>query len=437
MLAGFARLDVTPPLGTPMAGYNRRREAEGILDLIELNAVAFNDGENTSVIISADFLGITQDRSLQIREMIEAELGVPANNVITAATHTHTSVRFGKRVDVSLKSTPSTELESEEYIYILLRKFVDVARLAIADMKEATFSVGEAQTSKQISFVRRFLMKNGEVRSFPKYIPDPNIVRAIGEPDNTLRLVRIERAGAKDIAIANFSTHPDTTTGSFLSADWPGHSRRYFEAENPNVNCIMLVGAQGDTNHIDVTKEGSQYGPEHSRAIGRVIADAINDAWKNTSPIKTDKVASDVRPVFNRTRTDGLERYEESKQFLEDYYAKRIKAHAQEIAAARRVINIRIMPIFQSLNVTAMKVGDLAFVGFGGEAFTEYANRSRASQPDKFVIAITCANGYQGYLPTRSSYEDGGYESGSSAFSMTLEEEVVGTAIDMLKDLYE
>jgi hypothetical protein len=420
-----------------MAGYNRKRYAEGILDLIELNAVAFNDGESTSVIIMADFVGITQERISQIKKLIEDELGIPANNAFIAATHTHTAIRFSAPEFTISPVSAGTAIDDENYIAVLLRKFVDVARLAVNDMSEATFSVGEAQTSRQISFVRRFLMKNGEVRSFPKYIPDPNIVRALGDPDNTLRLVRITREGAKDIAIANFSTHPDTTTGSLFSADWPGHSRRYFEEEHPDVNCIMLVGPQGDTNHIDVTLEGRQYGPDKSREIGRVIADAINEAWKNTNPIKTDKIATDARVVYNRSRTDGLEKYDECMQFLEDYYAKRIKAHAQEIAAARRVVNIRNIPVFRTVPVSAMKVGDIAFVGFGGEAFTEYANRTRASQPDKYVISITCCNGYQGYLPTRSAYEDGGYESGSSAFSTTLEEEVVGEAIDMLNKLYE
>ena len=214
MLAGFARIDVTPPLGTLMSGYNRPRYAEGILDPIELNAVAFNDGENTSIIIAADFLGITMDRVEQIRSMIEAELGVPKNNVLIAATHTHTSIKFGIPEFAPTLERRQTVIDNPNTIHIVLRKFMDVARMAIDDMKEATFAVGEAQTERQISFVRRFLMKNGEVRSFPKVIPDPNIVRAIGEPDNTLRMVRIIREGGDDIAIANFSTHPDTTTGS-------------------------------------------------------------------------------------------------------------------------------------------------------------------------------------------------------------------------------
>ena len=41
--AGFAKVDVTPPLGSPMAGYARERISDGILDPIELVALAVND----------------------------------------------------------------------------------------------------------------------------------------------------------------------------------------------------------------------------------------------------------------------------------------------------------------------------------------------------------------------------------------------------------
>ena len=49
--AGFARVDVTPPLGTPIAGYFSVRLSEGVRDPIELNAVAL--GNETSAKSSA------------------------------------------------------------------------------------------------------------------------------------------------------------------------------------------------------------------------------------------------------------------------------------------------------------------------------------------------------------------------------------------------
>ena len=54
--AGFARVDITPPLGSPLAGNSRYRPADRILDPLELNCVAFSDGENKAVLIAADLL---------------------------------------------------------------------------------------------------------------------------------------------------------------------------------------------------------------------------------------------------------------------------------------------------------------------------------------------------------------------------------------------
>ena len=54
MKAGFGRLDMTPPLGTPLAGYYEQRLATGVRDSLSLNAIALSDGEHTAVVITAD-----------------------------------------------------------------------------------------------------------------------------------------------------------------------------------------------------------------------------------------------------------------------------------------------------------------------------------------------------------------------------------------------
>ena len=51
--AGFGRIDITPPLGVSVQGYYEKRLADGILDPLELNCVAFSDGENKAVLITA------------------------------------------------------------------------------------------------------------------------------------------------------------------------------------------------------------------------------------------------------------------------------------------------------------------------------------------------------------------------------------------------
>ena len=56
--AGFARVDVTPPLGSYISGYFEERFAEGVLDPIQLNALAVSDGTVTDLIIISDFIGV-------------------------------------------------------------------------------------------------------------------------------------------------------------------------------------------------------------------------------------------------------------------------------------------------------------------------------------------------------------------------------------------
>ena len=73
--AGFARVDVTPPLGTPIAGYFKQRLSNGVLDPIELNAIAFGNESELAVLIAADFTGMTMKRITPLRSKIAAVIG--------------------------------------------------------------------------------------------------------------------------------------------------------------------------------------------------------------------------------------------------------------------------------------------------------------------------------------------------------------------------
>ena len=90
--SGFARLDVTPPLGTIIAGYFEPRYASGVIDPLELNAIAFSDGENTSLLITFDALGMREMFCTEIRNLIAERTGVPADHIILSCLHQHTSV---------------------------------------------------------------------------------------------------------------------------------------------------------------------------------------------------------------------------------------------------------------------------------------------------------------------------------------------------------
>ena len=55
---GFGRVNITPPMGINVVGYAIVRKAEGVLDELEINAVAVADGKKKAVFISVDNIAI-------------------------------------------------------------------------------------------------------------------------------------------------------------------------------------------------------------------------------------------------------------------------------------------------------------------------------------------------------------------------------------------
>nr|MBQ4319525.1 hypothetical protein [Clostridia bacterium] len=89
--AGFARVCVTPPLGTPMSGYFSPRYASGVHDDLYATAVAFDNGEQKAVIIGIDIAGMKNQWWRDGCIKMTAEFcGIPESAVILNCSHTHT-----------------------------------------------------------------------------------------------------------------------------------------------------------------------------------------------------------------------------------------------------------------------------------------------------------------------------------------------------------
>ena len=57
--AGFARVDITPPMGSFMPGYFKDRRAKEVLDPLQINCVAFSDGKRKALVMQVDTEGIS------------------------------------------------------------------------------------------------------------------------------------------------------------------------------------------------------------------------------------------------------------------------------------------------------------------------------------------------------------------------------------------
>ena len=425
---GFARLDVTPPLGSALAGYFHIRESVGVLDPIFLNAVVIeSDGERIAV-ITGDFLSMYLTQATQIRTFVARETGIPEDHILMQSLHQHTSVTAG--------NTPDFYREN------LQRKYADAVKLALDDLTESTVTVGEKEAAEPVSFIRRYRMKDGTVMTNPGFL-NPDIDHPLGKADNTVRLLRFHREGKGDIAVVGFQTHPDTLGGHRFSADWPGFVRRIVEKrlEGEGVHCILLNGCQGDTNHFDPSRPKPPAATAEryqtvTRRMGEIIAEAALEIWDEGKPVAEGPVSGEVSLHAIPSNLEGLDEIEEAKE-IQKLLAERLPTPRPLNLAERgryaRISRMENLALFQKVNVTMVAFGRVAIVGYAGEPFTEYADVLREAFPELFILTACNCNGAQGYLPSAAAFEEGGYEAGSTTFTSTLPAVLQGEAKEKLK----
>lgn len=415
--AGFSRADVTAPLGSYLAGYYHERYAEGVLDPIELNAIALSDGENKAVIIVSDFQGIRKAWADPIREKISERTGLNINSITISSLHQHTSValRPGKANNV---------INDNAYLDFLYRKFCDVAVMALDDLSDAVMTIGEEETAEQISFIRRYKLKDGTYKTNPFNVED-RILEPAEKPDNTVRLIRFKRENKKDIALVNFACHPDVAGGLKFTADWCGFVRKFVESDNEDVSCVLVNGFQGDSNHINFMGEKKR-GLERAIEMGRIIADTVKKIWDKGEKIEETEVSSYVDVAYSPTSQDKIEFYEECKKLYKEKPGQANEKTESGIAyseAGRIISTVESAPLIQKIPITAITVGKVVLVGIGCEPFTNYGANIRKKFPDKFILTSCCMNGHEGYLPTKVSFEQGGYEAITSPYTPQVEED--------------
>src|ERR1700761_2760378 len=90
LAVGTAVEIITPPLGCQMAGFDARKGvAQTVHDDLHARMMILDDGSLKVALISIELLGIDKQFADRVRAEIERQTGVPAANVIIAATHTH------------------------------------------------------------------------------------------------------------------------------------------------------------------------------------------------------------------------------------------------------------------------------------------------------------------------------------------------------------
>ncbi len=250
--AGAAKVDITPPVGTPLNGYGDRvgRGSTSVHDPLWARCLYLNDGETSLFLVNADLCLINRELRQRVLELAPKE--VKPENIILTATHTHSGTG-GMLKSLVFRAVSGRFVP--EVLEQTAAGFAASMREAYDSRKRAAIGFG---TGEQHDFTSNRRYGDGPI--------DPQI-----------GVIRVDDADGHPIAIlTNLAAHPTTVSDDDLyaiSAEYPG---AYYAALEKLVggDCIamFLNGAQG--NQRPTNPENKDHWGR-TESLGRILAERV------------------------------------------------------------------------------------------------------------------------------------------------------------------
>lgn len=250
---GTAKIEITPPVGFPLAAYGARIST-GVHDPIVARALAISDGGETVVLVSVELLAVTDDFFNSVSQKIRAAIPLPEDHLLIAATHTHSGPgSLGKRFWESLAAGPY----NDGIFDITTTRVAQAAIRAYRGLQPANVTYGRVDAGDRIL--------NRMIKG--------------GPTDPELSFLVFKTPDARTLAyLVNFSAHPTVlrSENRLMSGDFPGVVSRVLEErakpEDPEIVALYTSGAVADQRpHPPDGKDVF----ERAERMGRDLADRI------------------------------------------------------------------------------------------------------------------------------------------------------------------
>ena len=402
--AGYGRVDVSPLAPAPMGGYgdSDTRLSSHIMDETYATCVALKQGDTTFLIITVDVIACQDSVANRVRSSISAELGIPQENILIGATHTHSGADWNGSTSTGC---------------------LTAAKDAVADLAPATMLAGTTCLDS-MNFVRHYEMNDGTYYGSNFGSTESGFKAHALDVDNEMSLIKLERADKKDILMVNWQAHPASAARqqdyNGISADFVGYARKKVEME-AGVHFAYYTGASGNVNprsQIDgETPESSKTYQSYGAALGAMIIDAMNQLQAaDSTETKTaqnkfvvevdhswDHMAAEASKVVGVWKQQGLE----AGHKLAREYGFSSAYHANAITT-RSVYKGE-----QTKTLTAVRLGDVAFINNDYEMFCDHGEQVKDSSPFEVTFVIT---GCSGYIANEAAYDYRSYESDTSPY---------------------
>ncbi len=263
-MVGVGTCDITPPIGTPSAGYEKRsgKGMQGVRDPLLASCVIIDD----IVFCSVDHLGLPYTLTQKIQEKAKKlHPGLEKASFFIGSTHTHSG--GGAYYDLPVLG----EMLAGAYDEKIAMSYVDgvVAAISEATRHKEAVSVGIGYAC--IDGIAQFRSKWPE-----RY-----------EPDSSLCIIKMTKKDGTPVALLyNFALHPTSLKHDNMrfSADFVGACRTALKEKlGAHVVSLYFNGAQAEL----VPEEGVE-----CDSIGNTIANSVYELWKKTDVQETFQIST-------------------------------------------------------------------------------------------------------------------------------------------------
>ncbi len=398
--AGAAKEITTPPIGTLLYGYTPDTRSESVHDDLSVTCLAVSQHGETALIITAEIGDIQTELTNEILKILSDKNGISERNMIIASTHTHSAPNLSGTVGWG-------DLNREYFDTIFLPALIKASERAIKNLAPAEISVGV--TESLVGINRREQYENGEIGLGQ----NPH-----GSFDPDMTLVSIRNAETKEgiLNLIHYGCHGTASGRNHeITRDWSGIMIDRLEKETGTLTAFFN-GAIGDvgprltnghtTGDISYTEElGGVAAFDAMRAYRsrggyhagelKIFRDEVHLPYKEMPQI--DEIEKKIEKFTEPEKLINIqkleyEHYRETLEFLKNPTCE--------------------IPEFFTYPQTSISLGDIVFVPFPFEMFSEIILRLREYSPFPYTLGLSCANGYNVYLPSEDQLCRGGYEVG-------------------------
>ena len=431
--AGAATADITPQQWpVELIGSFSKRLAGHAWDRLNARAVVLDNVETRLAFVTVDSCLVPRALFDEAKRRAAELCGMPADHILTAATHTHSAprVKNGRNVEAPA-----------HYVEQMTRGIVSALQQATDNLAPAELGWGTCQVPEEVHN-RRWFMKEGGI------IPNPfgettDIVRMnpprgrglldrpAGPTDPEVVFLSVRTHEGRPIALlANYSLHyVGGVPSGGVSSDYFGEfadqlAAKLFPDEQrdtlPPFVGILSNGTSGDVNNINFTNPQPRAKPfvrireVASRLVERVLEAMPAVKYKRSVPLSMAQ-----QELTLKVRKPTPDQVARANQFLAEPDEKNLPMRAK--AYADRTLALHEHPGTEAIVLQAVRVGDVGVTSIPCEVFTEIGLRLKKQSSLQPSFTMELANGHYGYLPTPRQHELGGYETWMGTNNLEIE----------------